>query len=86
MLTALSETFIDNLDFCRTNWLIQENMRKYMEVPQKPIGKASSRHYFKNKSVSIKQYCFGIIFKILPTILPSVSYTLCRIQVIKLDR
>ena len=81
MLTALSEAFIDNSDFYSFNWLIQENMKKYREVSLKPNGKALSRYFFKNKSFSIEQYCFSLIFEILPTILLSVSYSLYRTQV-----
>ena len=85
MLTALSEAFIDNSDFYSFNWLIQENMKKYRDPDSyrvlKPNGKAFSRYFFKNKSFSIEHYYFSLIFKILPTILLSVSYSLYRTQV-----
>jgi len=56
MLSALSETFINNLDFCRTNGLIQENIRQFREVSLKPEGKISSRQSFGNKNLEIIHY------------------------------
>jgi len=53
MLSALSENFINNKDFCRTNGLIQRNLRQFREISLKPEGKISSRQSFENKNLAV---------------------------------
>jgi hypothetical protein len=51
MMSALSEIFLNNSDFCRTNGLIQENLRQFREVSLKPKGKTPSRQSFEYKNL-----------------------------------